>query len=106
MPPGSCRSGARCFLIDEADLPAIVVAAAARLLAAFDIRRETALTISATAWVLAFTSFALSFGPLLANSAGLIAPERTGCQRGLTSKLHVVVDVNGRPVRFGITTGE
>ena len=46
---------------------AIVVAAAARLLAAFDIWREAALTISATAWVLAFRSFALSFGPLLAN---------------------------------------
>lgn len=46
---------------------AIVVAAAARLLAAFDVWREAALTISATAWVLAFGSFALSFGPQLAK---------------------------------------
>jgi uncharacterized protein involved in response to NO len=46
---------------------AIVVAAAARVVAAFDVWRDAALTISATAWVLAFGSFALSFGPLLAK---------------------------------------
>jgi uncharacterized protein involved in response to NO len=46
---------------------AIVVAAASRVLAAFDIWRDAALTISATAWVLAFGAFALSFGPLLAK---------------------------------------
>jgi uncharacterized protein involved in response to NO len=46
---------------------AIVVAAAARLLAGIDVSRDAALTISAIAWVLAFGSFALGFGPLLAN---------------------------------------
>ena len=46
---------------------AIVVAAAARVLAAFDVWRDAALTISATAWVLAFATFALSYGPLLAK---------------------------------------
>ena len=44
---------------------AIVIAALARILTAFDIWRNTALTISATAWVLAFAGFAVSFGPLL-----------------------------------------
>jgi uncharacterized protein involved in response to NO len=46
---------------------AILVAAAARVLTAFDVWRDAALTISATAWVLAFGTFALSFGPLLAK---------------------------------------
>jgi uncharacterized protein involved in response to NO len=44
---------------------AIVVAAAARVLAAFDVWRDAALTVSSAAWVLAFGVFALSFGPLL-----------------------------------------
>ena len=44
---------------------AIVLAAAARLLTAFDVGRDTALPVSAAAWVLAFASFAISFGPLL-----------------------------------------
>lgn len=46
---------------------AIVVAAAVRVLAAFDVWRDAALTISAISWVLAFATFALSFGPLLAK---------------------------------------
>ena len=44
---------------------AIVVAAAARVLTAFDIWREDLLSVSAAAWVLAFGTFVLSFGPLL-----------------------------------------
>ena len=44
---------------------AIVVAASARVLTAFDIWRDALLTVSAAAWVLAFGTFALSFGPLL-----------------------------------------
>ena len=44
---------------------AIVIAALARILTAFDIWRNTLLTVSATAWVLAFAGFAVSFGPLL-----------------------------------------
>jgi uncharacterized protein involved in response to NO len=46
---------------------AIVVAATARVLAAFDVWRDAALTISANAWVLAFGTFVLSYGPLLAR---------------------------------------
>ena len=46
---------------------AIVVAAAARVLAAFDVWRDAALTVSAAAWVLAFSTFALCFGPLLSK---------------------------------------
>jgi uncharacterized protein involved in response to NO len=46
---------------------AIVVAAAARVVAAFDLWRSTALSLSATAWILAFSIFVLSFGPLLAK---------------------------------------
>jgi len=46
---------------------AIVVAAASRVLAAFGVWRDAALTLSAGAWVLAFGTFALSFGPLLAK---------------------------------------
>jgi uncharacterized protein involved in response to NO len=49
---------------------AIIVAAAARVLAAFDVWRDATLTISATAWVLAFGTFALSYGPLLAKARG------------------------------------
>jgi uncharacterized protein involved in response to NO len=44
---------------------AIVVAAVARIITAFDIWREALLGVSAAAWVLAFGGFALSFGPLL-----------------------------------------
>ena len=46
---------------------AIVVAALARVLAAFDVWRDATLSVSAAAWVLAFGTFALSFGPLLAR---------------------------------------
>ena len=35
------------------------------------------------------------------------ARQSVGCSRGgLTSKLHVVVDANGLPVRLGLTPGE
>jgi uncharacterized protein involved in response to NO len=44
---------------------AIVVAAAARILSAFDIWRDALLATSAAAWVLAFAGFAASFGPML-----------------------------------------
>jgi uncharacterized protein involved in response to NO len=44
---------------------AIVIAALARILTAFDIWRNTLLTVSAAAWVLAFAGFAVSFGPSL-----------------------------------------
>jgi uncharacterized protein involved in response to NO len=44
---------------------AIVIAALARNLTAFDIWRNTLLTVSAAAWVLAFAGFAVSFGPSL-----------------------------------------
>lgn len=44
---------------------AIVIAALARILTAFDIWRNTLLTVSAAAWVLAFAAFAVSFGPSL-----------------------------------------
>jgi uncharacterized protein involved in response to NO len=43
----------------------IIIAAAARIVAAFDIWREGLLTVSAVAWVAAFSGFTLSFGPLL-----------------------------------------
>jgi len=46
---------------------AIVVAAVARVLSTFDVWRDAALTVSAAAWVLAFSGFVLSFGPLLAK---------------------------------------
>jgi uncharacterized protein involved in response to NO len=48
---------------------AIVVAASARVLSAFDIWRDALLTTSATAWVLAFAAFASSFGPMLLRPA-------------------------------------
>jgi uncharacterized protein involved in response to NO len=44
---------------------AIIVAAMARVATAFDIWREALLSVSATAWVIAFGGFALSYGPLL-----------------------------------------
>ena len=44
---------------------AIVIAAVARVLSAFDIWREGLLAVSATAWVAAFGTFVVSFGPLL-----------------------------------------
>ena len=44
---------------------AIVIAALARVLTAFDIWRDTLLTVSAAAWVVAFVGFAVSFGPSL-----------------------------------------
>ena len=44
---------------------AILVAAATRVLTAFDAWRDAALTVSAAAWVLAFSTFALCFGSLL-----------------------------------------
>jgi uncharacterized protein involved in response to NO len=44
---------------------AIVIAAAARILGAFDIWREGLLTVSAAAWVLAFAGFAAGIGPML-----------------------------------------
>src|SRR5262245_38263698 len=46
---------------------AIVIAAAARILSAFDVWREPLLTISAAGWVLAFGGFAASFGPMLSR---------------------------------------
>jgi len=46
---------------------AIVVAAALRVLGAFNLWREMTLSISATSWVLAFGGFVLSFGPLLSK---------------------------------------
>lgn len=46
---------------------AVVAAAAARVLSAFDIWRDPLLMISATAWVMAFGGFAVTFGPLLAK---------------------------------------
>src|SRR4029078_6635022 len=46
---------------------AIVVAAAARVLAGFGVWREVAPTVSAAAWVLSLSTFALCFGPLLAK---------------------------------------
>jgi uncharacterized protein involved in response to NO len=49
----------------EAIYAAVLVAACARILAAFALWREPLLVISAAAWVLAFAGFALSFGPLL-----------------------------------------
>jgi uncharacterized protein involved in response to NO len=44
---------------------AIVIAAAARLLGAFHVWPDAFLTVSATAWVMAFGSFAAAYGPLL-----------------------------------------
>jgi uncharacterized protein involved in response to NO len=44
---------------------AIIVAAVARIITAFDIWRAGLLAVSATAWVAAFGGFALSYGPLL-----------------------------------------
>ena len=44
---------------------AVVVAAVARVLSAFDLWRDATLKVSATAWVLAFAVFVLRFGPLL-----------------------------------------
>ena len=44
---------------------AIVGAAAARVLSAFDVWQDMTLSISATCWVLAFAAFALNFGPRL-----------------------------------------
>jgi uncharacterized protein involved in response to NO len=46
---------------------AIVVAAAVRVLSAFNLWPEMTLSISATCWVLAFGGFVLSFGPLLSK---------------------------------------
>lgn len=46
---------------------AVIAAAAARVLSAFDIWRDPLLMISATAWVMAFGGFAVTFGPLLAK---------------------------------------
>jgi uncharacterized protein involved in response to NO len=42
-----------------------VIAALARILTAFDIWRNTLLTVPAATWVLAFAGFAVSFGPSL-----------------------------------------
>lgn len=44
---------------------AVLVAAVARIVTAFDIWRDALLTVSATAWVLAFLGFVVSYGPLL-----------------------------------------
>jgi uncharacterized protein involved in response to NO len=44
---------------------AIVLAAVARVVTAFDLWRDVLLPVSATAWVMAFAGFALTFGPLL-----------------------------------------
>ena len=44
---------------------AAIIAALARIVAAFGIARESMLHTSATAWVLAFVGFALVYGPLL-----------------------------------------
>lgn len=42
-----------------------ILAALARVAAAFDILREPLLVASATAWILAFTTFAVAYGPVL-----------------------------------------
>ena len=44
---------------------AVVIAAAARIIAAFDIARAPLLHLAATAWVAAFGGFALIYWPLL-----------------------------------------
>ena len=46
---------------------AIVIAAAARVLAAFNVWHDAALAVAAASWVLAFGGFAISFGPLLSK---------------------------------------
>lgn len=46
---------------------AVIAAAAARVVSAFDIWRDPLLMISATAWVMAFGAFAVTFAPLLAK---------------------------------------
>ena len=50
---------------------AIVIAASARVLAAFDVWRDAALTVAVAGWVLAFGGFAMSFGPLLLKPRAL-----------------------------------
>jgi uncharacterized protein involved in response to NO len=47
---------------------AVVVAAIARVLSAFDLWRDATLRVSAVAWVLAFAVFVLRFGPLLVKA--------------------------------------
>lgn len=47
---------------------AVLVAALARIIAAFDIAREPMLHLSATAWVLGFAGFVVVYAPLLARS--------------------------------------
>jgi uncharacterized protein involved in response to NO len=44
-----------------------LVAALARIVAAFGLLREATLYVSATAWVLAFAGFVLVYAPLLAR---------------------------------------
>ncbi|MGD9885052.1 MAG: NnrS family protein [Reyranella sp.] len=51
----------------QAIYAAALVAALARLLAAFDVLREPMLHLSAAAWVLAFGGFVVVYGPLLAR---------------------------------------
>ena len=46
---------------------AVVIAAAARIIAAFDIARAPLLNLAAVAWVAAFGGFALIYWPLLAR---------------------------------------
>ena len=49
---------------------AAVLAATARIVAAFDVLREPMLHVSATAWVVAFAGFAVVYGPMLARRHG------------------------------------
>jgi uncharacterized protein involved in response to NO len=49
---------------------AVLVAALARIAAAFDLQRDAMLTVSAAAWVAAFAGFALYYGALLMRSRG------------------------------------
>lgn len=44
---------------------AVLVAAASRIVSAFDVSRELLLAVSAAAWVSAFAGFVVAFGPLL-----------------------------------------
>jgi uncharacterized protein involved in response to NO len=47
---------------------AVLIAAIARVLTAFDMGRQALLTVSAAAWVIAFAGFAVSYGPILLKS--------------------------------------
>jgi uncharacterized protein involved in response to NO len=52
----------------QAIYAAIVLAAVARVVVAFDVWRDILLPVSAALWVLAFAGFALAYGPLLVRT--------------------------------------